>query len=83
MIDDAMMSKGLSTLAAGAAGLDDSAARARGRPSVPAATRSRDSGEAKERRAVLSTDRRVKDELLFAMLFVLAVASMLPSLLWW
>ena len=50
---------------------------------MTATVRSPDSGKAKESRAILSVQHRVKDELLFVMLFVVAVASSLPSVLWW
>ena len=77
------MQNGLSTGAAGAARPDDTAAGACGPVPMAATARSPDSGEAKESRAILSVEHRVKDELLFVMLFVVAVASLLPSVLCW
>ena len=78
------MRKGRSTAAAGAEAMNDSSTKAPVHlyKPVPGRQGQRETGKLKPARAFLTVSCRMSDELLFAMLFVVAIAALLPSV-WW
>ena len=77
------MRNGMGTSASGDAGLNRGAVDGASLADVLASARSDDSGKTKGVRALLSMDHHMKDELLFAILFVAAILALLPSVSWW